>query len=248
MATRAESISEVRNILDEPFQGAPSLHRIVGTFLRFEGQLILRLNNSGVPWAVKSFTLVSDPATDTYTLQTGSPAAAIPDFGKPLFVVKATGNTVTPYVAVPFDDLREQSYGILYQTGSDVTPWILSPTIEKLSFYREGAIDPVNKVKINPVPQTAQTYTISYAVGNVGRADALTSAYAIPELASWVELHTAMALLPYCKWSEDVDANTNQKKELATAFAYQMDTVDRTTDIYIRDIVHPRVTEVLVSY
>jgi hypothetical protein len=249
MATRQESIAEIRSLLGEPLEGAPSLHRAVGAYLRFEGQLIMRLNNTGAPWAIKSFDLDSDPDTDTYELETGTPAAPIADFGKPLAVIKATGQDTVPFIQVPFGDYRNQNYGVIPETASEVTPFgVFSPATEKLSFYREGAINPVNKVKINPVPQTVQTYTITYSVGAVGREDDLTATYAIPELASWVELQTAMALLPYAKWGEDMAVNMEQRKELAAAFAFQLQTVNMTAEQYIRDIVHPRPVEVDVCY
>lgn len=247
MPSRSESIAEIRNLLGEPYEGAPSLHRIIGAYLRHEGQMFLRLSNTGTAWAVKSFELVSDPDTDTYDVEASSQPIA--DFGKPLFVIRSTNNTNVPYVEVLFSDLRQQSYGVIPETISDVTPaGVYSPSIERLSFYREGAVNPVNKVKINPVPKTAQTYTITYSVGNVGRGDDLDSTYAIPELSAWVELHTAMSLLPYCKWDESADVNAAQKKELAAAFAFQLETVNATANDYLRDIVNPRPVEVEVCY
>jgi hypothetical protein len=249
MATRAESISEVRSLLDDPYQQAPNLHKIVAGHLRFEQLMCNRLNNTGRPWAVKTFDFDSDPDTDTYDVATGTPAIAVADFGKPLVVVKATGNANLPFIQVSFDDYNQQDYGTIPLGTSDVTPLeIFSPSMEKVTFYREGIIGPVRKMKLNPVPQTVFTYTVSYLVGAIGRDDAITVDYGIPEHSHLVEIQNALSQLPYCKWTEDPKADQIHGENLKQSFLYQLGLLEPVFAQYVRDLTHGRPVEVNVCY
>lgn len=249
MTTRAISISEVRSLLDDPYQGAPNLHKIVAGHLRFEQLMANRLNNTGRAWTVKTFTFTSDPDTDTYDIAVGTPAVAVADFGKPLAIVKATGEEIMPYVQVPFDDYNQQDYGIIRSGTSDVSPFShVSPAQEKISFYRTGGINPVARMKLNPLPQDAHEYTISYLVGAIGRGDPLTVDYGIPEHAHLVEIQNAMSQLPYAKWNEDEKSNSAKRAEMATGFVYQLNLLQPVFEQYVRDLTHARPVEVEVRY
>lgn len=208
-----------------------------------------RLNNTGRPWTVKTFEFTSEDDTDTYSVATGSPAVPIADFGKPLAIVKATGQSTMPYIQILFDDYNQQDYGTIPTAVSDVTPTgIFSPGMERISFYREGIINPVMKMKLNPYPLTVGTYTISYLVGAIGRDDALTVDYGIPEHAHLVEIQNAMSQLPYAKWHEDEAMNSNKRVEMARGFAFQLEYLQPVFDHYVRDLTHGRPVEVDVCY
>lgn len=232
----------MRPLLDDPFQQSPNLDKIVAGHLRFEQLMANRLNNTGRPWAVKTFNFNSSSATDTYTI-------SATDFGKPLVVIKATGEEALPYVQVPFDDYNQIEYGEIPSGVSEVTPWgIWSPTQEKITFYREGMIDPVMKMKLNPLPQDAQTYTVSYLVGAIGRSDAITVNYGIPEHAHLVEIQNAMSQLPYAKWFEDEKMNSGKRQEMVIGLKFQLDHLQPVFDNYVRDLTHGRPVEVEVCY
>lgn len=208
-----------------------------------------RLNNTGRPWTVKTFEFTSDPDTDTYSVATGSPAVAVADFGKPLAIVKATGDENIPYIQVLFEDYNQIDYGIIPSGISEVTPFnVFAPSQEKIAFYRENVIDPVMKMKLNPVPQDAQTYTVSYLVGAIGRNDAITVNFAIPEHAHLVEIQNAASQLPYSKWNEDEKVNIQKREELAAGFKFQLGLLQPVFDNYVRDLSHGRPVEVEVSY
>lgn len=208
-----------------------------------------RLNNTGRAWTVKTFTFTSDPDTDTYTLESGTPAVPVADFGKPLAIVKATGEEFMPYVQIAFDDYNQQDYGIIPSGVSQVSPFTqFSPAQEKISFYREGIIDPVMKFKLNPVPQDAHEYTISYLVGAIGRSDPLTVDYGIPEHAHLVEIQNALSQLAYSKWSEDEKANQAKREEHKQGFLFQLSLLQPVFNDYVRDLTHARPVEVEVRY
>lgn len=249
MTTRAISISEVRSLLDDPYQQAPNLHKIVAGHLRFEQLMANRLNNTGRAWTVKTFEFTSDPELDTYSIATGAPPVAVADFGKPLAIVKATGEERIPYVQIAFDDYNQQDYGLIPAGVSEVSPFNqFASAPEKISFYREGIIDPVMKMKLNPVPGDAQDYTVSYLVGAIGRDDPLTVNYGIPEHAHLVEIQNATSQLPYCKWGEDEKANGVKMEQMAKGFAYQLTLLQPVFEQYVRDLTHGRPVEVEVRY
>lgn len=247
MTTRAVSISEVRSRLDDPYQQAPNLHKIVAGHLQFEQWMANKLNRTNRPWAVKTWTFTSDPDTDTYTIETAS--VPILDFGKPLVIVKATGEANYPFVQIPFDDYNQQEYGIVPPNVSEVGIWgLISPAIEKMSFYREGMINPTMKLKLNPVPQEAKTYTVSYMVGAIGVADGLEVNYGIPEHAHLIEVMNALARLSQCKWYEDPKMNRDKAMDLSKGLEYELGILMPEFNDYIRNLAHARPVEVNVCY
>lgn len=251
MATRAQAVSNVRTIrLDNPYQQAPNLHQIVGSFLQFEQLMANRLNSTGKPWSVKSFEFTSDPDTDTYNVETGgTPPVPITDFGKPLLIEKETGDSNYPWSQVYFDDFNQQEYGVIPSGVSEVGAWgLFGVTQEKFTFYREGVINPVMKFRLNPLPQDAKNYVIWYAVGAIGITNALTVNYAIPEHAHLVEVQTAIANLPRSRWREDEDFNRKKREELAAGLDFELSILQPVFDQYVRELTHARPVEVDVLF
>ena len=234
MSTRLENIARIRTLLDSPFGQSPNLHRIVQQELSEEVDIINELNNTGKPWITDSTTLTSNGTQDTYEM-------SVSNFGKPLYVVKETNNIYQPYIYVPFGDLTSQNYGQVWSYGQGVIQ--SDPTIEKMSFYRQGMTNQSYKVKIEPVPQTPTTYIISYLPGYMGTDDPLEATIAIPEHATLVQLRAATALLPYCQWFEDDAKNSMKRKELMESFAYQLNRKEQLFSKYIKNLIIPKMVD-----
>ena len=208
-----------------------------------------RLNSTGKPWSVKSFEFTSDPSTDIYNVQAGSPPLPVSDFGKPLLIEKETGDANYPWAQVHFEDFNQQEYGIIPAGVSEVGIYgIFSPTPEKFTFYRENVINPVMKFRLNPLPQEAKNYVIWYAVGAIGIANGLTVNYAIPEHAHLVEVQTALANLPRCRWREDEDFNIKKRAQLQTGLEFELLQLKPEFDKYVRELTHAKPVEVDVLY
>lgn len=233
--TRQENLLRLRDLLDNPQPNAPSFHQILRQELSEERDIVNATNNSGKPWAVAEYQLNYTVGLSTYDIN-------VDDFGKCLFVVKATNNPYIPFLPVPFEDLSSQQYGTVWGWFNNTywQAWSLTETPERMSFYREGVINPQYKVKINPLPQQSAVYTITYLPGFLGNDDPLSSSLQMPEHAELVRLRGATALLPYSRWSEDENANSNKRKELAQGFAYQLERKEDLFKKYIRSINIPR--------
>jgi len=162
MANRQENIFRMRTLLDTPYASSPNLHLFVQQELSEEIDIINELNNTGVAWAENSTQLVSNGFQDTYEISAS-------DFGKPLYVLRATNDPFVPYISVPFGDITTLDYGVVWGGINSITDGFFTNNVtpEKFAFYRSGAVNPINKVRIQPLPQQSATYTISFIGINI---------------------------------------------------------------------------------
>ncbi len=241
MPTREESIFRMRSLLDNPYPSAPSFHRLLQQQLSEEVDIVNSLNNSSQPWAVAEYQLNFNPNQSTYNIN-------VTDFGKPLFVVRQTGNVWIPYIPVPFTDLNALHYGTLWNTFYNFYngwgAYTLPETIEQMAFSRTGAVNQEFNVTIQPMPQFTATYIITYLVGYFGSDDPLSATAALPEFATMTQLRGSLALLPYCEWSDDRAKDLERKQELRDAFLYQLSRKENDFLAYKRNLVHPRTVEI----
>lgn len=241
MTQRIEQIFRTRDLLDNPHLHKPSFHQLLRGELSCEQDLANELNNTGKPWTVATYQLNYTPGQSSYTIN-------VTDMGKVLFVVRQTNNSYIPYLPVPFSDLNEQHYGTLwgnfYNIYSGWGGYVLSETIEQMAFYRTGLTNQTVEVQLQPAPQTSATYIITYLAGVINNDDPLETIIAIPEFATLTQLRNAMALLPYCQWTEDRKEDLERKKELAQAFAYQLERKERALAEYKSSLVVPKTVEI----
>ncbi len=238
MPTRTEQIFRIRTWLGNPFPQKPDLHRILMQELAEEQDILNAVNNTGKAWATAEFQLNLNPNEDTYQI-------SATDFGKPIFVIRPTGNDYQPYISVPFTDVAELDYNTVWDGftdiytglyGADVTP-------EKMAFYRTGAVDPSYMVKVQPMPSTNHTYTITYLVGYLGQDDPLSVAVTMPEHAVLIQLRAALALLPDAEWYEDEERNYNRRKSLAASFLEQLERKESNFKTYVSTLSHGRIVD-----
>jgi hypothetical protein len=145
---------------------------------------------------------------------------------------------------VPFDDITELDYGTLlagyYAGAGAIWPYNNNETLEHISFYREGTLNSTPMLKIQPMPQENETYIVTYLPGYQGSTDPLVAQVNLPEHVELLRLRMATALLPYSAWYEDEEKNRVKRKDLAMAFAYQMERKEGIYRQYIASITHGR--------
>lgn len=237
--TQIEQLQRIRDLLGRPQQQSPAPHDMLRQLISEMMMMVNETLDTGKAWATQTTQLNYTPAISTYDIN-------VSDFGKPLYVVRLTGNQYVPAIAVPFDDVNNQEYGAIwninYTSWAGIFPYDQTP--ERMSFYREGVMDAVYKVAIQPMPQTSCTYEITYLPGYIGNDNALNSLVQMPEHAELIRLRAAIALLPYAKWGDDENVNMMRRKELAQAFAYQVEPREAVFKRYIRSISIPRHVEI----
>tara|TARA_R110000868_G_scaffold290108_1_gene550344 strand:- start:486 stop:1172 length:687 start_codon:yes stop_codon:yes gene_type:complete len=216
---------------------SPSFHQMFLEEISVEQDILNATTNAQRPWAVKTFQLNYTPGLDSY-------AISVTDFGKPLLVSRVVYSPYINRINVPFDDLNGQHWGTVFQAFNNTygMPWNLEDTPERFSFYRENVVNSSYNVKIQPQPQQSAVYEILYAPGFIGDQDPLEATIQLPEHAELVRLRCAIGLLPYCKWSEDVGADTAKKQELRQVFEYKLNVKEPAFSRYISSITTPKDT------
>jgi len=231
--TRAENLARLRDLLDNPQPQHPSVHQRLRAELSEERDIVNETNNSGVAWATADYQLNYIANQTKYDIN-------VDDFGKVLYVLKVTGNPYIPYLPVPFQDVTRQNYGTIWYNNNYAQAFSLEETPERMAFSRDGVLNANVVAEIQPAPQQSAVYLITYLPGYIGNDDPLESALQLPEHCELVRLRAAMALLPYAKWSEDENENRVKRKELAAAYAYQLERKEANYRSYIKNINKPR--------
>lgn len=237
MATRIQNIFRVRSLLDNPYPNAPDFSQIVQLELSAEADILNATNNSDRPWAIDTYQLNYTPGEQSYAIE-------VTNFGKPYLVTRIVPGPYITRLNVPFSDLDAQEYGAIWPWYGNGGPWMNNSTTEKMSFFREGVTNSQISVTIQPQPQQACSYEITFIPGSVSEDDPLETSIQLPEHATLVQLRVATALLPYCKWHEDEGMNSAKRKELAMSFAYQLDRKEALFRTYISSMAIPRTVEI----
>ncbi len=226
-------------MLDNSDPNKPSFHQLLRQEISEERDVVNATNNSGKPWATAEYQLNFTPNQASYAIN-------VSDFGKVLYVLKETTNSWIPYIPVAFNDVSEQEYGTIlaWYNNSYAQAFALSEAPEKMAFSRVGVLNAQYTVEIQPLPQQSVTYLITYLPGYMGDDDPLNSAIQMPEHAEMVRLRSAIALLPYTSWGEDMAMNATKRKELAQSFAFQLERKEKLFADYIRSINIPRMVDV----
>lgn len=235
MATRLENLQRIRTLLGTPMPSRPDFNTLFQLELSVEADILNTTSNANQPWAINTFSLNYSPGLDSYNI-------TATNFGKPVLVTRVvTDNSYITRIPVDFADFTHLSYGSVWQTWGGFNSWWGMPTTpERMSFFREGVLDAQVAVKIEPQPQEAVTYEITYVPSYTGELDPLESSIQLPEMATLVQLRVATAALPYAAWHEDDDKNMVRRKELAQSFKYQLDIKEPIFQRYISNITQPK--------
>lgn len=172
-----------------------------------------KVNLTGRPWAVDELSLVVSGGQEDYQLPIDS------HFGKPILC--RTVYTLNPGFIerdVDFSELGEFNFDWEYPKDFGST-FVLdgSPNnAMRLAFFRKSGQDAV-WVRVVPIPAASAEYQILYQVGVYGESVPLDETPVLPEHHALIEIWTALAVLPHCKWGDDSKVNdTMQAKLFAT--------------------------------
>lgn len=237
---RIERFSKIKTWLGPTFEQRPSPHSILNQMATDEQALILRLTNTGQPWALVSKTLTTVAEQSEYAIS--QPVSASQNVGKVYYVIRSTGDENLPYVSVPYDDYSELNYGRM-PAESDINASFSVP--EKISFYRLNAQDQTQYAAIQPTPQDVMTYTIWYLVASIDRSEmAMASVGPVAELSDWLDLQSAAALLADAQWSKDRDINKDERETRGAGIKFQLEKWEPIVSKYIRNINAPKTFDI----
>lgn len=228
----------IRDILDSPLPDAPSFHTLFRLEIAEEQDALNELNNTSHAWTNLEYRFNYTCGVDTYPIN-------VSNFGKAIQVVRVMENCFIRYLPVPFDDFSTQSYGRILGgyyggCGQNWPPLGLTDTLEHITFYRAGTLNTQPMLKINPMPSCNAEYIITYLAGYQGTTDPLSASVNMPEHVELIRLRIAMAALPYAQWFTDEEQNRIKRKDLAAAFAYQLERKEQIYKQYIASMAHPR--------
>lgn len=228
---RTERYTNIINLLDEPFEQAPNPHKILHRMLMSERKLNLMLTNEDKPWNLLApVTLPSVIGQTEYTI--AEPASANQNSGKLYMVLRSTADSQMPYISVPFDDFNDLDYGVM---PPSVNASFWAP--EKVSVYRQDSQNQTRKVVITPTPTEVLSYQLWFYPATLDRAFALmTGTAAIEEASDWLDLDTAISLLPVCRWTDDKKENQAQAQFIGAGLTRDFQMVDKIITEYIKQI------------
>lgn len=236
---RHERFSKIRSLLDFPFEQRPRPHQILNQMLIEEQTLSNRLTNTNQAWNLISFDVTTVKGQTEYPIT--SPVINGEQAGKVYFVVRATGKSELPFIGVPFDDFNALDYGKMADGINQKFA-----VGERISFYRKGGQNQQNVAVIQPTPSEALTYTISFYSGTIDRLAALMTKQApVTEIADYIDLKAAIALVPYAEWRKDDNYNRSRRQELAAGLMFQHGAMDRPDTLagivntYIKQVNSP---------
>lgn len=236
MATRLENLARVRQYLDTPYPSRPSFAQAFQMELSVEADILNESNNSDRPWAVEMTQINYSPTNLPINITVGN-------FGKPILVTRVvTNNPYINRVVVPFQGYNNQLYGTVWQMWDSFAGWAwnINETPERMTFFREGVTDAQVSVTVQPQPQQAVIYEISYIPSRPDDDAPLEAQIQLPEMSELVQLRVATQLLPYAAWYENEDENRAKRKDLAAAFAYQLERKEKIFERYVSSINKPR--------
>lgn len=218
---RTERFAKIRARLGDPLPQSPSPDTQVHQMLKDEQELNLRLTNTGQAWGLMTSAFNSVAGTTEYDL---TPDSKSQEPGKVYLVIRTTNDENMPYVAVPFDDYNNMDYG---KMPSGVNEALTVP--EKISFYRTDFQSQVRKAVLHPTPVEALAYTIYQFIGSLDRSKASMNAVGpVTELADWLDLKSARALLSRCEWRAGDDLyNAGQYKKYQESIDWELGDVER---------------------
>lgn len=199
------------------------------------------MNNTGIAWIVNEVTVNYRCGQDSYALN-------CTDFGKPLFVLRATGNCYVPWLPVPFDDITDLQYGRIlgayFGSCGVAFPYLYPNTLERMAFYRSGDEASQPMVKIQPAPNTNAEYVIHYMPGWRGDNDPLSAQVNLPEHVNLLRLRETLSALKYAEWYDNMQDNMIRRTELRREFQDELMRRESAYKQYIASITHGRTTDV----
>jgi hypothetical protein len=244
MATLQGMANGCRERLNDPLPQKPSLRNIFRAVTDSAQARVNQASASGKAWNIQECLLNVTSNTSDYVLPVGT------DFGKPLSVLTVYNNTQS-YIPryVDFAEINDLYYdwGLPANVASYVYNWDGSPcTAARIAFYRKPD-DTSIWVRVLPTPMLAATYLVCYSQGDWASDAAIDSSPLLSQFHPLIEMDAVELLLAHCAWfdegtEEGRKANSNRRKEIATAQENMKQKYEDGFDTFIRSTNDPGIT------
>lgn len=180
-----------------------------------------RLTNSNKAWNTGSVQLVVTPSEQDITLDVPS------TFGKALQVV-TTDESNPSHIQrdIPLYEVDNLNHN--WYAPNDVAAWGWDVdgsgcTAQRMAVFN---LNGIWQVRVLPIPQTNAIYSMLFSVGDWMSTAALADIPILPQHHHFIEVRSAIALLPLCEWHDDSTEegramNSEKRKELAMSLQFE---------------------------
>lgn len=220
----------VRLLLDEPRAQQPSGLSVKKKVTDYCQRLINRANNTGRAWTLDETALSVAAGQDTYTLNVGS------EYGKAINVYTVDeSNPNHVERSIPFFETQNLQYD--WGLPDNVGSWMLTGdgsfhTAQRFAISRSFEGDVV--VRVKPTPQLACSYVFQFSTGYVANSLSLDTTVLLEQHHAVPETQSAISLLSRCRWSDDIAADRDRRKDLAASLQYDLTTFNKDFEDFLR--------------
>lgn len=208
MSTLNESVSNVRLLLDNPFEQKPTVRQIFGSLIREYANFYNELSNSSVAWTVKEHSVALNGQTDY--LISG-------DTGKILFV---TGEANTYPYPVDFTDLADASaywWSEYPFTAARPEDYNFAAFPGRVAFYRKNG----SLYMRSPNNFSGETLTITVSTGDWASNISSEESAVLSNHHHLPEIRAAMNLCHSAKWTDDDAKDVSHYERLVQSLGIQ---------------------------
>lgn len=198
MSSLLSEIHGVRSVLGYPLSNAPTSEDIAEALEESYQWAVNRTNNTGNSWQIGTLNIITVANTYVYQIET-----QFDDFYKALSVVTVPTVTGDPEYTLEFVEVEHIPEEWQWITTEGGRLYWSSHSAKYIAFYRKLGVDGETIwCEIRPVPDRAETYKITYQVGDWWSRISATT-YGMPHKEHRFHLRrlAARTLLPKCKWN-----------------------------------------------
>lgn len=230
-----------RSRLGDPSAQQPTDRQLLQATLNHCQSLFNQISNSNEPWAIggQDLVLTVSAGVEEYALSGG------PTMGKPfLMYTMLPTNPAFIERMIPTYELQN----LLLSNSGPRNGLYLWPayydgsnhTALGVAFYEKGGVDGWY-ARIRPVPQLAAQYRIIYGLGNWVQQAGLQDSPVLSEHHHLLETRIALSVLAMTRWSDDIAADRETRKEFAAQLANDNQQFTRDFEIYLRSTNESRI-------
>jgi hypothetical protein len=208
MSTLNESVTNVRQLLDDCKEQRPTVRQVFGSVKREFQNLFNELSNSSVMWTTKEHAVTLSGQTDY--LISG-------DVGKILFV---TGEANTYPYAVDFTDLADAStywWSEYPFTAARPEDYNFAMYPGKIAFYRRNG----NLYLRTPLNFSGEVLTITAATGDWTGSISADESAVMSNYHHLCEIRAALNLAHNARWTDNEESDIRHSQMLGQSLAIQ---------------------------
>jgi hypothetical protein len=89
-------------------------------------------------------------------------------------------------------------------------------------------------VRVKPMPMLSASYVVQYSTGYFMDSISLDTTILLAQHHALPETQAALSLLSRCRWSDDVKADRDRRKDLSQSLEYDVTTFNKDFEDFIR--------------